>query len=86
MLLLLEEFMKKDKWKIYLYYNNRYIKKLYVDDTFKPLEEIYIIRVLFRKYLFGSWNVKVVCSPKALKYTNNKTKEVHLEVELFGGV
>jgi hypothetical protein len=78
--------MKKKKWKLYLYYNNICIKKIYVNDNFKPLEEIYIIRVLFKRFLLGSWNVKIVCTPKALKYTNNKTKEVHLEVELFGGV
>lgn len=76
----------KNKWKIYLYYQNRFIKKIYVDDSYKPLEEIYIIRILFKKYLIGSWNVKAVFTPKALKYTDNKKKEVHIEVELFGGV
>lgn len=82
----INKILKKDKWKIYLYYQNRFIKKLYVDDNFKPMEQIYIIRVLFKKYLFGNWNVKVVCQSTALKYTNNDKKEVHIEVSMFGGV
>ena len=47
---------------------------------------IYPIRVLFKKYLLGSWNTKIVVRPIALKYTDNKKKETHIEVELFGGV
>ena len=83
---MIDKLLKKDKWKIYLYYQNRFIKKLYVDDKFKPLEEIYVIRILFKKFLLGSWNTKIVCQSKALKFTNNDKKEIHIEVEMFGGV
>lgn len=76
----------KNKWKVYLYYKNRFIKKVKVGEEFKPLDEIYIIRVYFKKYLLGSWNTKIVCQSKALKYTNNEKKEIHIEVELFEGV
>ena len=83
---MLNKILKKNKWKIYLYYQNRFIKKLYVNDKFQPLDEIYVIRVLFKKYLLGSWNTKIVCRSKALKFTNNEKKEIHIEVEMFGGV
>lgn len=83
---LLDKLLKRDKWKVYLYLNNRLIKKLYVSEEFKPLEEIYVIRVYFKKYLMGTWNTQIVCQPRALKFTNNDKKEIHIEVELFGGI
>ena len=83
---LLDKLLKKNKWKVYLYLNNRLIKKLYVSEEFKPLEEIYVIRVYFKKYLMGTWNTQIVCQPRALKFTNNDKKEIHIEVEMFGGI
>ena len=83
---LLKKIKKNKKWKVYLYYNNRLIKTLKRDDTFKPLEEIYAIRVLFKKYLMGSWNTRIVCVASGIKFTNETKKEVHIEVAMFGGV
>lgn len=83
---LLDKLLKRDKWKVYLYLNNRLIKKLYVSEEFKPLEEIYVIRVYFKKYLMGTWNTQIVCQPRGLKFTNNDKKEIHIEVEMFGGI
>lgn len=74
------------KWKVNLYFRNQFIKRVYIKEGDKPLEMIYPIRVLFKKYLLGSWNTKIVVRPIALKYTDNKKKETHIEVELFGGV
>ena len=82
----IDKLLKRDKWKVYLYYQNRLIKKLYVEESFQPLDEIYVIRVYFKKYLMGIWNTQIVCQPKALKFTNNEKKEIHIEVSLFGGV
>jgi hypothetical protein len=84
--IMLDKILKKDKWKIYLYYQNRLIKKIYVDDKFKPLDEIYVFKVWFKKYLMGSWFTQIVVRPKALKFTDNDKKQVHIEVEMFGGV
>lgn len=83
---LLKRIKKNKKWKVYLYYNNRLIKILKRNDTFKPLEEIYAIRVLFKKYLMGSWNTRIVCVASGIKFTNEAKKEVHIEVGMFGGV
>lgn len=83
---IIDKILKRDKWKVYLYYQNRLIKKLYVDEDFQPLEEIYIIRVYFKKYLMGSWNTQIVCQPRALKFTDNEKKAIHIEVSLFEGV
>ena len=83
---MIDKLLKKDSWKIYLYYQNRLIKKIYVNDKFKPLDEIYIIRVWFKKYLMGTWLTQIVCRGIKLKFTDNIKKEVHIEVEMFGGV
>lgn len=83
---MLDKLLKKDSWKIYLYYQNRLIKKIYVNDKFKPLDEIYIIKVWFKKYLIGTWFTQIVCHGTKLKFTDNIKKEVHIEVEMFGGV
>lgn len=82
----IDKLLKRDKWKVYLYYQNRLIKRLYVEESFQPLDEIYVIRVYFKKYLMGIWNTQIVCQPKALKFTNNEKKEIHIEVSLFEGV
>lgn len=81
------------KWKVYLYYNNQFIKKVYIknnsnEEEFKPLCELYIIRVYFKKFLFKTWNTKIICQAKdkGLKYINADKKEVHIEVQMFGGV
>ena len=88
-----EKIKERKRWRVYLYYNNRFIKKVYIknddkNEDFKPLSELYIIRVFFRKYLFGAWNVKVICQAKnkGLKYINADKKEVHIEIQMFGGV
>ena len=82
----IDKLLKRDKWKVYLYYQNRLIKKLYVNEDFQPLDEIYIIRVYFKKYLMGTWNTQIVCQPRGLKFTDNKKKAIHIEVSLFEGV
>lgn len=77
---------RKDKIKLYLYYQNRFIKKIYVKNDIKPMGEIYVIRVFFKKFVLGSWNTKVVVEPIGLKYSNAIKKELHIETKMFGGV
>lgn len=77
---------RKDKIKLYLYYQNRFIKKIYVKEDIKPMGEIYVIRVFFKKFVLGSWNTKVVVEPIGLKYSNAAKKELHIETKMFGGV
>jgi hypothetical protein len=78
--------LRKDKIKLYLYYQNRFIKKIYVKEDIKPMGEIYVIRVFFKKFVLGSWNTKVVVEPIGLKYSNAAKKELHIETKMFGGV
>lgn len=77
---------KKDKWKIYLYLNNRCIKTIYKDEEFAPMNKIYVLNVYFKKYLVGSNVAKIVVISHKLKHTNNEKKEVHIEVKQFEGV
>lgn len=81
---IINKILKKDKWKIYLYYQNRQIKKMYVDDNFKPLEEYYILRIIGKKYLFGSNNVKMMFVFDKLK--ESKGKDIHIELKIWEGV
>lgn len=84
---LINKILKKDKWKINLYYNNQRIKKIYVDDEFKPLEEFYIIKVIGKKHLFGTNKpIQLIFQFKALKFTNESKKEMHIEIKIWEGV
>lgn len=77
---------KKDKWKLYLYLNNVCIKKMYIDEEFAPMNQIYVLNVYFKKFLLGSNMIKTIVRSTKLKYTDNEKKEVHIEVKIFEGV
>ena len=84
---IINKLLRKDKWKINLYYNNQKIKKIYVDDECKPLEEFYIVRVIGKKHLIGTnMPTQMVFQFKALKYTNEETKTMHIELKVWEGV
>ena len=81
---------KKDKWKIYLYANNHFIKKIKlaeIDDELDAVfNNVFVVRVLFKKYILGSNNALIIVKPVKLKYTNNDKKELHVETKLYEGV
>ena len=79
---------KKDKtWKIYLYLNNQCIKCIKVPTDFRPMEHFYIETLWFKKHLIGTnLPTKMVFKFYKYKYTDNKNKEVHIEVLPFDGM
>lgn len=83
---LIRKLLKKDKWKIYLYYKGQCIKKVYVDDDFKPMENFYIVKVKNLKHLIGTnRKTKLMLQYYKYKMTNNEKKEVHIETLIFEG-
>ncbi len=82
---MINKLLKKDKWKMYLYYNNQFIKKVYRDENFELRDGVFIIRVFFKKHLFGSNNIKTVCKFDKVKFYDDINKVIHCEVNLYGG-
>ena len=83
---LIRKLLKKDKWKIYLYYKWQSIKRVYVDDDFKPMENFYIVKVKNLKHLIGTnRKTKLMLQYYKYKMTNNEKKEIHIETLIFEG-
>lgn len=77
---------KKDKWKLYLYINGQCVKKLYVDDEFKPMEHFYKVKVKRFKHLLGTNNkTQIIVQYYKYKMTDNDNKEVHIETVINKG-
>lgn len=77
---------KKDKWKLFIYYKGQCIKKIYVDDEFKPMEFFYKVYFKKCKHLIGT-NKKTLILLQYYKYkmTDNDKKEVHIETLINEG-
>lgn len=77
----------KNRWTLYLYFKNQLIKKMYVDDDYKPIEHLYDIKVRGFKRFFGTnRKIQTVVIPVKYKFSDNKKREVHIEVDLYKGV
>ena len=56
-------------WKVYMYANNLYIKKIKVKNVEQLFNTSYVINVWFKKHIFNTNYTKVVVKPKLLKKT-----------------
>lgn len=72
------------KLKVNMYASNHFIKQIKVPLGTNVFENIYVIRVWFKKYIFGSNYVKVVVRPE--KLLKNNDKEIHVSVKYESGV
>lgn len=77
---------KKDKWKLFIYYKGQCIKKIYVDEEFKPMEHFYKVYFKKCKHLIGT-NKRTLTILQYYKYkmTDNNKKEVHIETLINEG-
>lgn len=75
-----------NKWKIYMYVNGRYIKKIKLKNVEKLFNSSYVINVYFKKYIFGTNYTKLVVKPKLLKKTIEDKKQIHVEIDFERGV
>ena len=82
---LTNKLLKKDKWKIYLYYKNQFVKKVYKEEDFKLDEEVFIVTIFNKKHLFGTRKAKVVMKFNKVKLYNADEKKLHCEVILYEG-
>ncbi len=83
---LFNKMLKKDKWKLHLYYRGQVVKKMFVDDDFLPMEHFYTIKLRRCKHLIGT-NKKTILLFQYYKYkmTDNEKKELHIEVIINEG-
>lgn len=83
---MLIKLLKKDKWKLYLYLNGLCVKKLYVDENFKPMENFYVVKLINAKHLIGTNKLtQVILVYSKYKMTDNSKKEVHIETTIYRG-
>ncbi|MEE3417856.1 MAG: hypothetical protein VZQ62_00785 [Methanosphaera sp.] len=73
-------------WKIYMYVNNQYIKKIRLKDVSQLFNSSYVINIWFKKYIFGTIYTKAVVKPKLLKKTIEDKKQIHVEIDFERGV
>lgn len=73
-------------WKIYMYVNDCYIKKIKLKNVEKLFNSSYVINVYFKKYIFGTNYTKLVVKPKLLKKTIEDKKQIHVEIDFERGV
>lgn len=73
-------------WKIYMYVNNQYIKKIKLKDVSQLFNTSYVINIWFKKYIFGTNFTKAIVKPKLLKKTIESKKEIHVEIDFERGV
>lgn len=83
----IDKLFKRNKWKLYLYYKNQCIKKLYIDEDFAPMDNLYVIDIIGKKHLIGTnKRTKMIFQSYKYKYTDKTKKEAHIEVIEFEGV
>lgn len=82
----IKKITKKDKWKLFLYYKGQCVKKMFVDEEFKPMEHFYKVYFKKCKHLIGT-NKKTLIILQYYKYkmTDNDKKEVHIETLINEG-
>lgn len=82
---IINKILKKDKWKVYLYYKNQQIKRIYADEEDKILSNIYMVNIYFKKHLFGSYFVKTMFIAERIKFINKEAKKIYIEVDNYIG-
>ena len=73
------------KWKLHLYYNGVKIKTLRIDENEEPAKNTYVIRVWFKKFLFGNIVSGVVVKPVRILKNDEAKKETYWGVILEPG-
>ena len=71
------------KRAVYLYADNHYIKKIWINKEDDPFNKRISIVCIFKKYVLGSNYSRIVILPKLLKIATEE--EMHIEVEMVRG-
>ena len=75
---------KQKKVKVYMYANNHCIKKIKVFEGENIYENSYVIRVIGKKYMFGSNYVKLLVRP--INMLKNLKGEIHTTIDFERGI
>ena len=81
----IDKLLKKDKWKLYLYYKNQCIKRLYIEDNEQVFSTVYRVNIFFKKHIFGSDFIKTMLIAYKVKFIDKAKKEVYIEVKDYIG-
>lgn len=76
----------KNKWKLYLFYNGILIKKLRISEDEAPADNVYFIRVIGKKNIFGNNIVSIAVRPKILLDNKEDKKKTYWGVVFEKGV
>ena len=71
------------KRAVYLYADNHFIKKTWINKEDDPFNKRISIVCIFKKYVLGSNYSRIVILPKLLKIATEE--EIHIEVEMVRG-
>lgn len=77
---------KKDRWKLYLFYNGMLIKKVKINKEEAPADKVYFVRVYGKKSIFGSNIVELAVRPKVLLDNNENKRRTYWGVVFEKGV
>ena len=77
---------KKDRWKLYLFYNGMLIKKVKINKDEAPADKVYFVRVYGKKSIFGSNIVELAVRPKVLLDNNENKRRTYWGVVFEKGV
>lgn len=81
----INKLFKRNKWKVYLYYKNQQIKKIYASEHDKILSNIYMVNIYFKRHLFGGCFVKTMFKAERIKFINKEDKKIYVEVDNYIG-
>ena len=81
----IDNFFKKDKWKLYLYYKNQCIKRLYIEDSEQVFSNVYKVNIYFKRHIFGSDFIKTMFIAYKVKFIDKIKKEIYIEVKDYIG-
>ena len=74
------------KWKMHLYLNGVCIKKMKINITENPKDNIYPITIWFKKFIYGTNKVDIIVRPTRLIYTDTEKKITHWEFRYEEGI
>lgn len=74
------------KWRMHLYLNGVCIKKMKINITENPKDNIYPITIWFKKFIFGTNKVDIIVRPTRLIYTDTTKKITHWEFRYEEGI
>lgn len=80
------DIMKKNKWKLYLYYNGILIKRIKINEQEAPAKNSYAITVYGKKKLFGSNIAGVIVRPIRLLKNDEINKKTYWGTTLETGI